>query len=74
MVVLRRTPGGSYLLAELDGAISKLQYAAFWLIPYFPRMKVLILVMDLTGLLDDALDKYKAEEDIEREEVESDDD
>ena len=74
MVVLRRTPGGSYLLAELDGAISKLWYAAFRLIPYFPRTKVLIPVTDLTGLSDDALDEYEAEEDIEREEVESDDD
>ena len=36
MVVLRRTTGGSYLLAELDGMISKLRYAAFRLLSYFP--------------------------------------
>ncbi|OJA17876.1 hypothetical protein AZE42_14006 [Rhizopogon vesiculosus] len=36
MVVLRRTTGGSYLLAKLDGAVSRLCYAAFRLIPYLP--------------------------------------
>ena len=29
MVVLRRTHNGAYRLAELDGAVSKLRYAAF---------------------------------------------
>ncbi|KAF9439732.1 hypothetical protein P691DRAFT_769019 [Macrolepiota fuliginosa MF-IS2] len=28
--------GGSYILAELDGTISKLQFATFRLIPYHP--------------------------------------
>jgi hypothetical protein len=37
MVVLRRTTGGSYILAELDSSISKLQFAAFCLVPYYPR-------------------------------------
>ncbi|KAJ8591966.1 hypothetical protein M405DRAFT_692039, partial [Rhizopogon salebrosus TDB-379] len=36
MVVLRRTIGGSYLLAELDGSVSQLRYAAFQLLPYHP--------------------------------------
>ena len=35
MVVVRRTHNGAYRLAELDGAVSKLCYAAFRLIPYF---------------------------------------
>ncbi|KIJ07502.1 hypothetical protein PAXINDRAFT_33858, partial [Paxillus involutus ATCC 200175] len=34
MVVLCRTTGGSYLLAELDGSVSKLRFAAFHLLPY----------------------------------------
>ncbi|KIO06632.1 hypothetical protein M404DRAFT_138166 [Pisolithus tinctorius Marx 270] len=37
MVVIRQTEGGSYLLAELDSSISQLQYAAFRLLPYYPR-------------------------------------
>jgi hypothetical protein len=35
MVVVRRTWNGAYHLAELDGAVSKLHYTAFCLIPYF---------------------------------------
>jgi hypothetical protein len=34
MVVVRCTCNGTYRLAELDGAVSKLHYAAFRLIPY----------------------------------------
>lgn len=37
MVVLRRTQGGSYILSELDGSISKLRFTAFQLVPYHPR-------------------------------------
>src|SRR6266566_2300108 len=34
MVVLRRTQNGSYRLAELDGTVSNLRFAAFRLVPY----------------------------------------
>ncbi|XP_006463140.1 hypothetical protein AGABI2DRAFT_45986, partial [Agaricus bisporus var. bisporus H97] len=34
MILLRRTKGGSYVLSELDGSISKLRFAAFRLVPY----------------------------------------
>ena len=37
MVVIKRTIGGSYILGELDGSISRLRFAAFRLIPYHPR-------------------------------------
>ena len=37
MVVVRKTIGTSYIVAELDGAESELQVAGFRLIPYFPR-------------------------------------
>ena len=37
MVVVRRTCNGSYRLAELDGAVSRLRYAAFRLVPYHAR-------------------------------------
>ncbi len=44
MVVVRRTRNGAYRLAELDGAVSKLRYAAFRLIPYFSRSRTSIPV------------------------------
>ncbi|KAJ6595925.1 hypothetical protein B0H10DRAFT_1828866, partial [Mycena sp. CBHHK59/15] len=44
MIVVRRKLGGPYILAELDGAIGKQPYAAFRLIPYFPRSAVIIPV------------------------------
>ena len=68
MVVLCRTTGGSYLLAELDSAISHLWYAAFQLLFYYPRMHIAILVTDLTRLNDQELDDFEAEEDVERDE------
>ncbi|KAH9991211.1 hypothetical protein BJV74DRAFT_772328 [Russula compacta] len=37
MVVIHCTPNSSYCLAKLDGAISKLHFAAFCLIPYYAR-------------------------------------
>ena len=65
MMVLHQTTGGSYLLAELDGAISKLWYAAFQLLSYYPRTKISIPVMDLTKLGNEELDNYEAKEDVE---------
>ena len=42
MVVVSRLQNESYRLAEVDSAVSKLKFAAFHLIPYFPRsLKVL---------------------------------
>ncbi|MGH7240607.1 MAG: RNase H-like domain-containing protein, partial [Candidatus Saccharimonadales bacterium] len=35
MAVVRRTKGGSYILSELDGTISKLRFGATRLFPYF---------------------------------------
>ena len=57
MVVLCWTTGGSYILAELDGAVSKLRYAAFCLLPYYPWFQTNILVTELTGLDNEDLDK-----------------
>jgi hypothetical protein len=49
MVVIRRTQNGAYRLAELDGAVSRLRYAAFRLLPYFARSQASIPV---TRILD----------------------
>ena len=62
MVVLRRTTSGSYLLAELDGAVSRLRYAAFRLLPYYPRFSSDARVTDLTGIDDEDLDKMAGED------------
>jgi transposase InsO family protein len=46
MVVVRRTKGGAYILAELTGAVSRLRYAAFRLMPYHARTQVSVPVSD----------------------------
>ena len=48
MVVITRTPRGAYLLADLDGAVSKLSYAAFRLVPYYPRARISTDISELT--------------------------
>jgi hypothetical protein len=42
MVVVSKTKGNSYILAELDGAVSRTRYAAFRVIPYHPRKSISI--------------------------------
>ncbi|KIO06846.1 hypothetical protein M404DRAFT_37253, partial [Pisolithus tinctorius Marx 270] len=56
MVILRWTTGGSYLLAELDGSISKLCFATFRLLPYHPRSQTHATMTRITGLDDEELD------------------
>lgn len=56
LMVVRRTRGGSYILAELDGSISLLRFAAFRLIPYFPRSQASYSVPDITRLSQAELD------------------
>ena len=51
MVIVHQMKGGTYILSELDGAISRLHYAAFRLIPYLARFPDHVPV---TSLLDDA--------------------
>ncbi|KAF9472288.1 hypothetical protein BDN70DRAFT_818869 [Pholiota conissans] len=51
MIVVRRATGGSYRLAELNGALSNLKYAAFRLIPYYPRCRRTI---EITKIVDTA--------------------
>lgn len=47
MVVVQRYPRGSYQLAEVDGAVSRLRYAAFRIIPYYSRTHISIPFDDL---------------------------
>jgi hypothetical protein len=52
-VVIKRTVGGSYILAELDGSISRLRAAAFHVIPYHSHVQSHI---PITRLIDVPLD------------------
>ena len=36
MVVVHRSKGGAYILAEMDGTVSRLWYASFCVVPYLP--------------------------------------
>jgi hypothetical protein len=59
MIVVHRSANGSYRLAEIDGALSKLKFAAFRLIPYHARSNKKLVITkfvdakDLTGLEND---------------------
>ena len=44
VVVIRKTRGMSYVIAELDGTISKLRVAAYCLIPYLSRTRTEITI------------------------------
>jgi hypothetical protein len=68
MVVVRHTKGGSYMLAELDSAISKLRFTAFCVIPYYPCCDERVSVTEMTGVDDKSIDKMEASETIEPEE------
>jgi hypothetical protein len=68
MVVVRCTKGGSYMLAELDGAISKLRFATFRVIPYYPHCDERISVTEMTGVDDESIDEMEASKTVEPEE------
>lgn len=61
MVVIRRTKGGSYILGELDGSLSKLRFAAFRIIPYHPRNIKAIPVTKLPKFSTEELEKITHE-------------
>jgi hypothetical protein len=47
LIVIRRSRNKAYILAELDGAVHKNPYAAFRLIPYYPRSRTRIPVTSI---------------------------
>ncbi|RDB24438.1 Pro-Pol polyprotein [Hypsizygus marmoreus] len=52
MIVVRRLPTGSYALAEIDGTLSKLRFAAFRVVPYHPRSSSHISVTTILDIPD----------------------
>ena len=70
MVVVKRTKGGLYILAELDRAVSKSRAAAFHVIPYLPHSKSTIPVTELVSIPTEELNAM-THEDLEAESLES---
>jgi hypothetical protein len=58
------------MLAELDGAISKLRFAVFRVIPYYPCSDKRVSVTQMTGIDEDSIDQLEAGENIEPEDDE----
>ena len=57
MVVVRKTIGTSYIVAELDGMQSQLRVAGFRLIPYFPRMNTSLPIISTLSDDEDAMEE-----------------
>ena len=55
-VVIRRTKGGAYIVAEVDGSVAKTKIAAFRVIPYHPRKAIDVTISELTEMEEEQLD------------------
>ncbi|TFK18712.1 hypothetical protein FA15DRAFT_602794 [Coprinopsis marcescibilis] len=65
MVVVQWTQRRSYILAELDGSVSKLRFAAYRIIPYYPHLNKRIQITKITELSAEELLKYTIDRDGE---------
>jgi hypothetical protein len=71
MVMVRQTTHGAYILAEMDGAISKLRFATFCVIPYHARwrmnldLETFFVFPDADEEMEDAEDEMETDEDIQ---------
>ena len=52
LVVIRRTKGGSYILAEMDGTVLKEKVAAFRILPHVARYEPIELPQNIHDLID----------------------
>ncbi|EEB99883.1 hypothetical protein MPER_00321 [Moniliophthora perniciosa FA553] len=68
-VIVRRTKGGSYIVAEMDGTVLKEKVAAFRVVPHRLRYGPVILPEDLLRALDAGTEELdNLEEAIEEDE------
>ena len=73
MVVIRRTRGGAYIIAEMDGTVLKDKVGAFRVIPHHARYEPIELpenIHDLIDLSPEQLESMVQDEEDEPEEVE----
>jgi hypothetical protein len=70
MVIVQQTTHGAYILTEMDGAVSKLRFAAFHIIPYHARwrmnidLETLFVFPDANEETEDVEDEMEPDEDI----------
>lgn len=64
-VVVRRNRGGAYVLAELDGSLSRLRYGAFRLVPYQARKAIDVDISHLLQLPPEELQALTQDDSIE---------
>jgi hypothetical protein len=69
MVVIRRTKGGSYVVAELNGALWQQKVGVFRCVPYFARKSIELPdnVLEWLEISEEGLQKILSSEDVDQE-------